>query len=677
MKKIDLHIHTKSTNQDNGFTFCIDKMKQYVTDAKLDCIAITNHNFFDKTQFYLIVKELDILVLPGIEVDVEDFHLLVIHKNSDIEKFDAICSDIHKNWIDHNNSMRCNLLIEKLGNPNDYILIPHYQKDPKIRPEFISLFGRNIFCGEVSSPKKFISCIKDRETLVPLFFSDCRISNELNPLPTKQTYVDCGGLTFGSLKEALRDKRKVALSRNHGNNLLEIFPDGQKVSTGLNVILGDRSSGKSHTLRRIFEWFGDENTEYIRQFDLVARNDAEDEKKFKDYLTENTSIYSRDYLSNLQTIVDDIISIDIDADLNSLDKYLISLKEHAQEKSKQDIFSKAKLYSEDEFPIKNLEGLIKLVESTKHLLSNIEYRNIINKHLSQDSIKSLYLDLMQTYGEENEINAKKEWINSLISDIKSKLQRKSSATMIKEVNLLSVALNKRKVERFREVVETARRPKTPLRKKKRGFEVVAEIGPFRRAAELKEISRSNRAFSNAYNKYDDPYLFINELKKIGDPVEAASYAKYLVKVEYKILNKFGHDASGGERSEFFLLDKIERADGADALLIDEPESSFDNNFLRADVNEIIKEMSKKMPVIIVTHNNTVGASIQPDYLLYTKKDANGSEVHWNIFSGKPTDQVLKSVDGLEISTRDVLLGNLEAGVEAYEQRSMTYENLKN
>lgn len=677
MKKIDLHIHTKSSSQDKSFTFSIEKLKQYVAEAKIDCIAITNHNLFDKTQFDLIVKELDILVLPGIEVDVEDFHILAIHKNSNIDHFEKVCSDIHGNWIESSMSMRCDKFIEKLGNSSDYILIPHYQKDPKISPEFIRKFGVNIFCGEVSSPKKFISCIKDPETLVPLFFSDCRISNELKSLPTKQTYLDCGDLTFGSLKEALRDKRKVALSRDHGNNLFEVFPDGQKISTGLNVILGDRSSGKSHTLRNIFDWLGDESTEYIRQFDLVARNDSEDEKKFKDYLTENTSIYSRDYLSNLQSIVDDIFSINLDSDLNSLDKYLKSLIEHAQETSKQDIFSKAKLYSEDEFPIKNLEGLIKLIDSTKHLLSNIEYRGTIDKHITQDSLKSLYLELMQTYGKEQELNAKKEWINNVISDIKSKLQRKSSATMIKEVNLLSVALNKRKVERFKEVVEAARKPKTPLRKKKRGFEVVAEIGPFRGAAELKELSRSNKAFSNAFAKYSDPYLFINELRKIGDPVAAADYAKYLVKVEYKILNRYGHDASGGERSEFFLLDKIERADGADALLIDEPESSFDNNFLRADVNEIIKEMSQKMPVIIVTHNNTVGASIQPDYLLYTRKDTNGSEVNWKIYSGKPTDKVLKSVDGLEVATRDVLLGNLEAGIDAYEQRSMTYENLKN
>ncbi|HDH01377.1 MAG TPA: hypothetical protein ENG80_06175, partial [Nitrospirae bacterium] len=57
----------------------------------------------------------------------------------------------------------------------------------------------------------------------------------------------------------------------------------------------------------------------------------------------------------------------------------------------------------------------------------------------------------------------------------------------------------------------------------------------------------------------------------------------------------------------------------DILLIDEPESSFDNMFLRSDVNEIMRDISKSMPVMVVTHNSTVGASIGADYLVYASK----------------------------------------------------------
>jgi len=48
--------------------------------------------------------------------------------------------------------------------------------------------------------------------------------------------------------------------------------------------------------------------------------------------------------------------------------------------------------------------------------------------------------------------------------------------------------------------------------------------------------------------------------------------------------------SGGERSEFRLLQEIKDAQNYDFLLIDEPESSFDNMFLKSDVNQIIREI---------------------------------------------------------------------------------------
>lgn len=677
MKKIDLHIHTKSSRQDRDFVFSQEKLEQYVTDAELDCIAITNHNLFDLSQFKTIESSLDILVLPGIEVDVERCHILVLSNGQNLELFSEQCSEVEESWIANQNPLSYERFTDIFPDLSQYILIPHYLKDPKITPEVVEKFGRHIYCGEVSSPKKFMSCQNDDAMLTPLFFSDCRVSEELNPLPTKQTYVDCEDLSFGGLRELLRDKRKVSLSAIDENRFFQIFPDGQKLSTGLNVILGDRSSGKSHTLQRICDWFGEENTRYIRQFDLVARNEAEDERKFRDFLSERTSLFSNDYLADLQRAVEDMLDIDLKSDTDSVERYVSSLLEYARETSRHDAYSRAKIYSEDSHTKKDLRGLTKLISSTKQLVSNVEYRSVIDRHIDHSNLKELYIDLMKTYSVQEELNGKKEWVNSIIHDVKLKLQRKSSATNVADVDLLRVAFNRKAVTKFEELVRVARKPKTPHRKRKGGFEIVAQVGPFTAARELKDLSRSTRAFSAAYQSYDAPYLFLNELRKIGDPVVAADFSKFLVKIDYKILNRDGFPASGGERSEFFLLDRIEGASGADILLIDEPESSFDNHFLREEVNEIIKEISRTMPVVIVTHNATVGASIHADYLIYTRKEMIGTDFKWRLYSGSPTNKNLKSTDGATLPTRDILLGNLEAGAEAYEQRSATYENLRN
>jgi len=677
MQKIDLHIHTVSSSQDRDFLFSEKKLQQYINEVGLNCIAITNHNLFDKKQFEHIRAMSDIVVLPGIEVDVEKCHVLVIADGNNLDDFDTKCAEIQSMWAATEKSLSFEGFEKIWCDLSQYILIPHYEKNPRISPEALRKFGDHITSGEVSNPKRFVSCINDAEKLVPLFFSDCRVEANLDPLPTRQTYIDCDDVAFGSLREVFRDKGKVSLTEAEGNRLFQIFPDGQHLSTGLNVVLGDRSSGKSHTLQRICDWFGEDNVEYIRQFDLVARDEAEDEKNFKDFLSHSTSIFAKDYLSDLQRVVEDILDVDLEADLQSVETYVTSLLQYAQETTKHDTFSKAKIYSEELFTNKKLHGLIELIESTDHLLSNKEYRKIIDKHLEVSDIRALYVELMTTYCRQHEVNSKRSWVNALVQDVKVKLRTKSSAPSVTDVDLLNVVLNQKKVARFEQIVELARRPRTPLRKDRRNFEIVAKVGPFSRAGELKEVSRSNKAFSTAFSKYDKPYEFLNELRKIGDPVIAAEYSKFLVKVEYQILNRHGFKASGGERSEFFLLEKIEGADGAEILLIDEPESSFDNHFLKADVNELIKAMSQKMPVVIVTHNNTVGVSIMPDYLICTRKEISGTDVSWRIYSGYPTSKQLLSTDGLELPTRGVLLGNLEAGLEAYEHRGKTYENLKN
>ena len=77
MKKIDLHIHTKASLSDSTFIFSLDKLKEYVDELSIDCIAITNHNLFDLEQFRSICDELDCKVFPGIEINLEKGHLLL------------------------------------------------------------------------------------------------------------------------------------------------------------------------------------------------------------------------------------------------------------------------------------------------------------------------------------------------------------------------------------------------------------------------------------------------------------------------------------------------------------------------------------------------------------------------------------------------------------------------
>lgn len=85
MKKNDLHTHTIPTISDSEFIFSLPKMKEYVNNLEIDCIAITNQNLFDLEQFNLIKQELEITVLPGIEINLERGHLLLISEDTELE----------------------------------------------------------------------------------------------------------------------------------------------------------------------------------------------------------------------------------------------------------------------------------------------------------------------------------------------------------------------------------------------------------------------------------------------------------------------------------------------------------------------------------------------------------------------------------------------------------------
>lgn len=673
MKKIDLHVHTKSADRERSIVFDLERLKEYVQIRELDCLAVTNHNEFDLVQFEEIQSTLDILVLPGIEIDLEGSQLLLIGDASNLGDFDSKCQKIHDLQPNKRDSVSVEDLKEIFGDLSNYLLIPHYDKDPAIKDETLGALGSEVTAGEVASPKKFMYCINNPDKLVPVYFSDCRIEESLTDFPLRQTYISCDELSFSTIKNCLRDKSKVALSPNDGNQIFQVFDDGQSISTGLNVILGERSTGKSHTLKRLRDAIP--NSKYLPQFSLVATDDQEDERKFNRFLSDKHSLFSREYLGELQQVVNDVVEIDLEADLRRVDEYLSSLKKHAKESEKHDAFSRARLFREEKYPGINQTGLEDLIASTQNLIENIEFKDLIEEHLSIDSLKALIVDLMKLYTTREEERLKKRWVNELVSEVKAKLKVRTAATVVTDLDLYDIGMNKVRIAKFEQIVRTARRSRELLRRPLQGFELVATAGEFEGAGQLKKLSRLTAAFSGAYEYYSDPYQFLHALKEIDGLAEEDLY-KYFVRIEFKILNPDGYEASGGERSEFNLLQEIQDAQNNDILLIDEPESSFDNLFLKDSVNEIIREIAKNMPVVLVTHNNTVGASINPGFLLYTSKETEDGKIVYRIYSGYPTNRELKSPDGNSVRTWDVTMDCLEAGFDAYNDRSRSYEDLK-
>lgn len=670
MKKVDLHIHTVPSISDSEFFFSLNALKDYVEKLEIDCIAITNHNLFDKPQFEYIASELPIKVFPGIEIDLEAGHILLISENEDLDDFALKCkkvTDLIKTKSDY---ITYEQLIEIFPLLSKYLLIPHYDKKPNIKPETLIKLGDNIFCGEVTSIRKFKACLTESDKLVPVIFSDCRFVEDMPSFPTRQTFIDAADDSLTSIKGCLFDKNKVYLSKEEGNEFFQATDDGVILSTGLNVIIGERSTGKTYTLEKIINGF--ENVKYIKQFSLLQN----DEEKFKELVTTRHSLVSENYLKEFKDVIYSINEVDIKTNNQSVEKYLDSLKKFASESDKLDSFSKCKLYNETKFELDDLDNLKDLIKATELLLDNTEYKNIINKHIPDNTLKSLLLELIETYQRKHIKNLEKGFINELTERIKDDLKIRSSSTSIEDVDFHKIQIDKIKVDKFEEITKKLQTEKIIDSKEIRGFKVIAKTKKYNGASQLQKKSKSKLTFSDAFNNYDAPYKFLVSLRNIA--IEETDYYKYFVDIEYKTLNKHGFPVSGGERSEFNLLHEISDALKHDILLIDEPESSFDNIFLKNEVNELIKEISKEIPVVVVTHNSTIGASIKPDYLIYTTKIIENDELTYKVYFGHPMSKTLKNSDGEEIQNIDILFNCLEAGEEAYYERKIkAYEILKN
>ena len=409
----------------------------------------------------------------------------------------------------------------------------------------------------------------------------------------------------------------------------------------------------------------------MRQFSLLQN----DKENFKKLVTTRHSLITENYLKEFKDVVLDVNDIDIKTNESSLEKYLVSLKKYATESDSLDTFSKCRLYNETKFALDSLNNIRKLISATETLLETNEYKTIVNKHITDDILKALIVDLIKKHNELYHSNLKKEWTNGLIESVKEKLRFRSTTTSIEEVDFSQIQLEKIKVQKFKNLVKKVQTEKIIDSKEIRGFKVLAKTKKYTGASQLKTKSKSKLSFSEAFNNYDNPYQFLISLQNIG--IEETEYYKYFVAIDYRTLNKHGYEVSGGERSEFNLLHEISDALKHDLLLIDEPESSFDNIFLKNEVNELIKQISTEIPVIVVTHNSTIGASINPNHLVFTQKLVDAGNVKYEVFFGHPTSKTLKSVDGKIIKNLDVLLNCLEAGAEAYNQRNtVSYEILK-
>ena len=195
------------------------------------------------------------------------------------------------------------------------------------------------------------------------------------------------------------------------------------------------------------------------------------------------------------------------------------------------------------------------------------------------------------------------------------------------------------------------------------FKRVTKRIQYKDATSLKKAIGATSSLSGIYQLDDEAFV-----EKILSAEGSPDLTKAFFDMKVLLLNERDEEVSGGQKAEYLFFKALDKAASHDLILIDEPESSFDNPFLNELIASELKRISEKATVFIATHNNVLGVSIRPDGIVYTSFEKGEHRV----YAGDIADDKLVTVAGETVKRSDVLLRLMEAGNEAYENRRPYY-----
>ena len=449
---------------------------------------------------------------------------------------------------------------------------------------------------------------------------------------------------------------------------MEILPDGTTASSKLNVIIGKRSSGKTFNLDRIYASNDNNNIKYVKQFSLTGKSE---ETKFAELVNNEQRDLIEQYLIPFKNITDKVLSINEFFD-NEVDKYLSSLKEYAENQSLKDAYSKSKLFTETFFNANDNYDTKDVIEATLKLLETKHNRQLIDKYIGQtvliDLLKSLLIKREKEY-----IQYKlKKQVDEIVKFTKRKLSEKSSLKSLQDVDLYSVEKNRIIVNEYNELCNGLKDEALIKTVDIYRFKIELYKTKYANSTEVKKTLNTQKSLKDAFKLYNRPYNYIKELEKMQ--IDKGMIYKGIVNFKISVLNERNAELSGGERAEYNLLHELKEADHFDILLLDEPEASFDNLFIKDYIIDIIKRIANKTTVFLSTHNNTLGVLLKPNKIIYTEACGNGI---YKVYTGDFGTKYLKTKDGEMINAYDYVMNVMEAGEDAYEERKIVYESIKN
>lgn len=707
--KIDLHCHTKKIKSGDNEKRNVDSKKfvKVLSDNQVKFVAITNHNSFDKKQYYEFRQEAlkeNIYVWPGIELDVqvnnETGHVIIINNPNTIEDFSKIINQI----TDNINVDTFNITIDNLLNEIkclDTIIIVHYLKKHGFSEKSIDIIKNKLDTNQTlmlePSSLKTVGIMYAHD-IIGFIGSDVMDWDKYPREKVPDLKMDIKDYaTFKLLVK--KDSKTISTFLNQKKvNEIELQPffsekDPEKINLKIyedvNIVFGGKGTGKSKIIEALKEYYlklGNSSVSYYAgqtkeskydelvskklensQFDLLNIDDCTNEfnkiKKWKQTKLINTSDFyngfnaeknNKNYMLfgfNKAKFLDVINDSIYKTELN---KY-IDITNSIEKLLEKDIVNYLELKD-----YQNLTSFLELLKKNVYKSVKEKWINYQSLYLEKFTIEKMKEIALTKTGNQSipsstgfanfasELISLKEATRKIIDSMETKhVSKKDFIGIIPEKGniyvITDIFINPNEAK---SIIYSPLKPSSTILKKILNCVKQINLNSYREVLSEHVKDFITHCSVNCNSLKDCYGILVDTYIEKGD----------------KLVN---YTPSSGEKSMILLSNALVDTQ-KDVYILDEPELSVGHKYINEVIVPKLKQLaSLNKKIIICTHDANIAIRTLPLMTIYReyKKTFTG-----NLF----TDELIEINSKEKISWTETSMSYLEGGKNAFIERGDSY-----
>lgn len=708
--KIDLHFHTKSTKNE-GRTLDRALIIENIISNNIAVIAITNHDIVDHDDFddfknLLQSKSFNFILFKGVELEIlyenkKKHFVFIFSEELNREQIDYFIREVKDKSID-----QLVLTLKLKDYKNKILVYPHGSKDKglnsnefkNIQDNFknndITLILDTNIAEDYRSLMNELDCLPSTDARTTTeYIKNIEKLKEIKQLPKNfedmLSKIKGKQLLFNKLSNW--DFDDVPIKIKEGENKDKEIGNISINEKGLNIIFGNRGTGKTQLLKQLSEFAISKSLNTV----LIERDSGKYLEEIKNY---NEKEVLRIFNEKFETFN---FQRERKLDISTSPNYKNYIKINIEIKKNEDIVNKIEKYkisSSPEIPISKNQNLEKIINVKKQIDAIIETVEEVNKQLEQkislDSISKFKKIIISKLLDLKKLELIIIIAKNLKDDITSVFNKHSKHTrgVISELGIYSYwgstlkpnyetakEINLKLIEVSELVNNTTTFESLPDDERLCIKSVIYCPSSFKKADDYKKstkLSENELNFSNAKkleNAINDimkkPFTYRGDanLDLQDNIVNIENILR--IKTEYFKGETPKMPSKGQENLIILDYQLFKETEEKEIIFIDEIEDGLENSYITNALNDRIDDLiDNGKSVYLTTHN--ANAAILHESVRYIY--CEGLEDH-NIYTSKDGKDNMKNLKNESfVSWREKVITVLEGGEEALLKREKKY-----